>query len=374
MEAVIRLLQELIAIPSVNPCFADGTGEEEIAGFLEGYARKAGLDVQRQAVADRRDNLLFWLHGRSDETILLETHTDTVTTEGMTILPFDPQVKDGKVFGRGACDAKASLSAMLQAMVEVAKRGTPSHTVVLAAVVDEENDFHGIQKLVKSDIRADFAVVGEPTDLRIVVAHKGTVRGFISTQGISAHSAQPERGVNAILNMAKVVLALERYDAELRMRHHPLVGSPTLAVSMVKGGRGMNLVPDFCEIGIDRRTLPKEDPLIAWEEIRRFLQSQPELLNLSTEISEPTLAHWGMEVGTDSLPAQRLASACQKVSVDVQFCGVHYTSDASKLVMSGIPTVVFGPGSITQAHTTEEWVDIEQVFIAQKIFETLIAG
>ncbi len=372
MESVIRLLRELIAIPSVNPCFDDGTGEVALADFLETYARNAGLEVQRQPVLEGRDNLLIRVQGRGSETILLEAHMDTVTAKGMTIPPFDPQLRDDKVFGRGACDTKASLAAMLQAMVEVARQGSPPKTVWLAAVVDEENAFQGVQHLLASGFRADYGIVGEPTELQLVIAHKGTVRGTIATRGVGAHSSQPEQGVNAILNMAKVLISLERYDTELRVRPHPLVGSPTLTVTVISGGRGLNLVPDFCQIGIDRRTLPDEDPLTAWDEVRQFLQSQPELLDLTLEIAQPTLEHWGMEVSADSLPVQQLKTACQKVGLTPQLKGVHYTTDASELVRCDIPAVVFGPGNIDQAHTAEEWVKIEQVVTAQKIFEALI--
>jgi len=372
MEPVIRLLCDLIAIPSVNPCFADGTGEAAIADFLETHARKAGLEVQRQPVADGRDNVLIGIVGQGNETVLLEAHMDTVTAEGMTIPPFDPQVKDNRVFGRGACDTKASLAAMLQALIEVARKGTPPRTVWLAATVDEENAVLGVQKLVADGFRADYAVVGEPTELRIVHAHKGIVRGYIVANGVSAHSSHPERGVNAIGIMAKVILALERYDAELRMRHHPLVGSPTLTVATIQGGRGLNLVPDRCAIGIDRRTLPQEDPLTAWDELRQFLLSQPELQGLPIEIPPPLLMHWGMELPADSLPVLRLKEAGERAYCPLTLGGVRYTTDASELVRANIPACVFGPGSIEQAHAAEEWVAIEQVLLAQKVLEHLI--
>ncbi len=374
VEPVVKLLQDLIAIPSVNPCFPDGKGEKEIADFVVEYARKAGLEVHRQPVFEGRENVLIGAIGSSGETVLLETHMDTVTAEGMTIEPFNPQIKDGKVFGRGACDAKASLAAMLQALVEVARHGSPNRTVWLAAVVDEENGFNGVQQLMSSGFKADYAIVGEPTNLNIVIAHKGTVRGSITTRGVSAHSSQPEKGSNAIMHMAKVLAALERYDAELRMRSHPLVGSPTLTVTMIQGGRGSNLVPDFCQVKVDRRTLPNEDPLAAWDELKRFLQSQPELLEFTVEVGEPELVNWGMEVAEESLPVKRLYAACQQVGLQPQIIGVRYTSDASFLTRNGIPALLFGPGNIEQAHTAEEWVEIEQVVAAQKIFEALIEG
>lgn len=371
LEPVVRLLQDLIAIPSVNPCFSDGKGEKEIADFVAEYARKAGLEVHRQPVLEGRENVIVGIVGRSDETIFLETHMDTVTAEGMTIEPFSPQLKDGKIFGRGACDAKASLAAMLQALVEIARRGSPSRSIWLAAVVDEENGFNGAQKLVSSGLKADYAIVGEPTSLNIVIAHKGTVRGSITTRGVSAHSSQPEKGSSAIMHMARVLAALERYDAELRMRLHPLVGSPTLTVTMIQGGRGENLVPDFCQVKVDRRTLPNEDPLVAWDELKRFLQSQPDLLEFTVEVGEPELLNWGMELTEDNLAVRQVSVACQQVGLQPQIVGARYTSDASFLMRSGIPSLLFGPGNIEQAHTTEEWVEIEQVVTAQKVFETL---
>ncbi len=371
LEPVARLLQDLIAIPSVNPCFSDGKGEKEIADFVAEYARKAGLEVHRQPVLEGRENVLVGIIGSKDRTILLETHMDTVTAEGMTIEPFNPQIKDGKIFGRGACDAKASLAAMLQALVEIARRGSPGKTIWLAAVVDEENGFNGVQQLLSSGLKADYAIVGEPTSLNIVIAHKGTVRGTITTRGVSAHSSQPEKGSNAIMHMARVLTALERYDAELRMRLHPLVGSPTLTVTMIQGGRGANLVPDFCQVKVDRRTLPNEDPLAAWDDLKRFLQSQPELLDLTLEVEEPELVNWGMELSEDSLAVRQVLAACQQVGLQPQIVGVRYTSDASFLMRNGIPALLFGPGNIEQAHTAEEWVEIEQVVIAQKVFETL---
>ncbi len=371
VKPVVRLLQDLIAIPSVNPCFPDGKGEKEISDFITEYASKAGLEVHRQAVFEGRENVLVGVLGRSSETVLFETHMDTVTAEGMTIEPFNPQIKDGKVFGRGACDAKASLAAMLQALVEIARHGSPNRTIWLAAVVDEENGFNGIQQLMSSGFKANYAIVGEPTNLNIVIAHKGTVRGSIMTRGLGAHSSQPEKGSNAIMHMVKVLAALERYDAELKMRPHPLVGSPTLTVTMIQGGRGSNLVPDFCQVKIDRRTLPNEDPLAAWDELKRFLQSQPELLEFTVEVGEPELVNWGMEVTEESLPVKQLSSACQQVGLQPQIIGVRYTSDASFLTRNGIPALLFGPGSIEQAHTAEEWVEIEQVIAAQKVFETL---
>lgn len=372
MEPVIRLLCDLIAIPSVNPCFADGTGEGAIANFLETFARQAGLEVQRQPVAEGRDNVLIGIIGRGDETVLLEAHMDTVTAEGMTIPPFDPQVKDNRVFGRGACDTKASLAAMLQALIEVARKGTLPRTVWLAATVDEENTLLGVQKLVAEGFRADYAIVGEPTDLRIVHAHKGIVRGYLIAKGVSAHSSHPEKGVNAIGIMAKAILALERYDAELRMRHHPLVGSPTITVATIQGGRGLNLVPDHCAIGVDRRTLPQENPLTVWDELRQFLLSQSELQGLPIEIPPPLLIRWGMELPADSLPVLRLREAGERASCPLTLGGVRYMTDAGELVQANIPACVFGPGSIEQAHAAEEWVAIEQVLLAQKVLEHLI--
>ncbi len=372
MDDVVRLARDLIAIKSVNPCFPDGNGEKEIADFIASYARKKGLDVEVQPVSDGRSNVLIWRTGKGKERLLLEGHMDTVTAEGMSIDPFDPAISDDRLFGRGSCDAKGSLAAMIQAVADAKKRNGPD--VLLAAVVDEENGFTGVQQLVASGIGADYAIVGEPTALSVVIAHKGVVRGFLRTRGVSAHTSQPDQGVNAITRMARLLLALDRYASALRMKSHALVGSATLTVSSIKGGRGLNLVPDFCEVGLDRRTLPGEDPLQAWDELRRFLMNQPEFLEAEGELDDPILVNGGMEVAPDSPPVERLTVAMTVVGREPRVIGVPYATDAGELVRAGIPSAVFGPGSIENAHKADEWVSVDQLIQCKIILERLIDG
>ncbi|MCS7224930.1 MAG: ArgE/DapE family deacylase [Armatimonadetes bacterium] len=372
LEPVVRLARELIAIKSVNPCFPDGNGEGDLAQFIYDFARKKGLDVSLQPVSPGRSNVLIRRDGNGKETILLEGHMDTVTAEGMTIDPFDPLLDDDRLYGRGACDAKGCLAAMLQSVAD--KKGQQGPDVLLAAVVDEENGFSGVQALVASGIKADFAVVGEPTQLAVVIAHKGVVRGFVKTRGISAHTSQPEEGINAIQRMARLLLVLDRYDKELRMKSHSLVGSATLTVSFIQGGRGLNLVPDECTVGLDRRTLPSEDPMLAWEELRRFLKSQPEFVEGEGLLEEPVLVNRGMEIAADSLPVQRLMAAIRSLGFSSEPIGVPYTTDAGELVRGGIASVVFGPGNIQQAHKADEWISVQQLRQAKAIFDRLIAG
>lgn len=321
LKPVVKLLSDSVSIPSVNPCFADGVGEKEIAEFVATYAQRVGIEVHRISVDVDRENIIVGMVGKGAETVLWETHMDTVTAERMTIPPFEPRIEDGKLFGRGACDAKAGLAAMLQALIETAKRGSPPKTVWLAAVVNEENGFKGVKQLVASGLKVDYAIVGEPIGFDISIAHKGTVRGSITTRGVSAHSSKPRKGANAILRMTKVLQALERYDAELKVRVHPLVGSPSLTVTMIQGGRGLNLVPDFCQIKVDRRTLPNEDPIAAWNEVRQFLQNWPELLECEVEVDEPEVINWGMEVPANSTPVQTLSAACQKAGPQLRIGG-----------------------------------------------------
>jgi len=296
---------------------------------------------------------------------------DTVPGENMEIEPFKPVVKDGRLYGRGACDTKASLAAMLVALRNVLRRGKPACSVVFAATVDEEHKFTGVKELLESGMRATFGVVGEPTNLDVVIAHKGVVRWEIRTRGKTAHSSRPNEGVNAIYRMARLISAVERYAAGGISRLHPLVGGATLSVGTILGGQAINVVPDSCSIQLDRRTLPGEDPFEAKKAVGQFLRSCPEI-NFEFEERDPFLVDWAMEVKPDEPIVQRLTAACQRVLGQAKTVGVSYGTDASKLSRAGIPSIVFGPGDIRQAHSAVEFVELAQVGKAVAVFEALL--
>ena len=363
MTKTEKLLRDLIALPSVNPAFLPAkdphAGEHRVAEFLASVAARAGLDVEFQAVLPKRSNLLARLSpaGTARQRILLAPHLDTVGGPEIPGALFSPRCKNGRLFGRGACDTKGSVSAMLVALMELSGSGKrPAQTeIVFAGLVDEESGQAGSRALLAANVRADLAIVGEPTGLRVVTAHKGVLWLKLESHGRAAHGARPELGLNAVHAMARIVDALETdYATQLRRRKHPLLGHPTINVGSIEGGTQPNIVPARCAIAIDRRTLPRETDARVMREIRAVLRKR----NLSAEITSLQSAPCLPLETSSKLPlvAGFLRSMRQRGLV-----GVDYFSDAGVLAESGIPSVVFGPGDIAQAHTPDEWIEVSQL-------------
>jgi acetylornithine deacetylase/succinyl-diaminopimelate desuccinylase-like protein len=358
MTKTRRLLSELIALPSVNPAFlpADDSraGERRVAEFLAAVAAKSGLEVELQKVLPDRSNLLARLlpSGKVRRRILLVPHLDTVNAEPAQ---FRPRQGNGRLFGRGACDTKGSVAAMLEALCAIARSGRrPRETeIVFAGVVDEENAQAGSRALAAGGLRADLAIVGEPTRLDVVTAHKGSLWLRLETRGKSAHGARPELGCNAVHAMARIVDSLETsYAASLRKRRHPLLGTATINVGTIHGGTQPNIVPDTCAITIDRRTLPGETETGVRRELGGFLARKKFRAAIVNEKLAPCLP-----LETDpGLPLVRRFVRCAGQRKPV---GVHFFCDAAVLAEGGIPSVVFGPGDIAQAHTAEEWISLK---------------
>ena len=360
MKRTERLLAELIALPSVNPAFLPPrhplAGERRVADFLAATAASAGLEVEFQKVFPGRSNLIARLLPRHKikQTILLAPHLDTVGADGTK---FIPQRKNGRLYGRGACDTKGSVAAMLAALCELAAtKSRPLETeIVFAGLIDEEHAQAGSRALAASGFKADLAIVGEPTKLQVVTAHKGSLWLRLGTRGRAAHGATPHLGKNAVREMARVVETLETdYAAQLRRRKHQLLGTGTVNVGTIAGGTQPNIVPDRCLIEIDRRTLPGETEAGVRREISALLRAKKLSVTISGSKAAPALP-----LETDpKLPLVRqfLRHAGQK-----RLAGVNYFCDAAVLAAGGIPSVVFGPGDIAQAHTADEWISLAQL-------------
>jgi len=360
MTKTEELLRELIALPSVNPAFLPAkhphAGEKRVADFLAATAARAGLDVDFQAVARGRSNLLARLlpRGKVRQRVLLAPHMDTVNAADAQ---FTPVKRNGRLFGRGACDTKGSIASMLRALCEVAQGGPrPAETeIIFVGLVDEEHAQAGSRALVASGMRADLAIAGEATRLQVVTAHKGTLWMKLETQGKAAHGSCPELGRNAVHTMARVVDLLQTtYAAQLRRRRHPLLGCPTVSVGAIHGGTQPNIVPDRCSILLDRRTLPGETEARVRREINSLVRRKgltvsyahdelPPCPPLETDARRPLVAGFLRSVGQRKL------------------AGVRYFCDASVLGHGGIPSVVFGPGDIAQAHTVDEWISVDEL-------------
>jgi len=355
-----KLLPELIALPSVNQPFLperhERAGEQRVGDFLCATLASAGLEVSRQEVAAGRYNILARLSRAKQPTwrVLLVPHLDTVNGSDEQ---FRPKKKGSRLYGRGACDTKGSVTAMVCALCELARTGSgPVETeVIFAGVVDEENAQAGSRYLAKSGLKADLAIIGEPTRVKVVTAHKGSLWLRYETHGKSAHGARPELGRNAVHEMSRIVQVLEtEYAQNLAKRKHPLLGSPTVNVGIIAGGTQPNIVPDRCCIEIDRRTLPGETEASVDLELKKLFARHHLKASSSSSKLEPC---WPMETN----PATPMVQLFCKALKQMRPSGVDYFCDAAILSKAGIPSVVFGPGDIAQAHTKDEWISLKSL-------------
>ncbi|MEW6229005.1 MAG: M20/M25/M40 family metallo-hydrolase, partial [Bacillota bacterium] len=312
---VIDLLSQLVAIKSTNPRDIPNPGPEdaeyEIGQFVVGWARDLGLKVRVQEVLPYRSNVLATPEGNDPpRRLLFEVHMGTVQAEGMTIEPFTPEVVGDRLYGRGACDAKGSLASMMLAMRALKSSAErQSASVTLAAVVDEEHKFRGVSAVIDGGITAEAAIVGEPTELDLVIAHKGCLRWRVATFGKSVHTSRADEGINAISKMAEVIQVLDGLNRKYRSRIHPLVGTPLPTVTTIDGGAGVNTVPDRCTINVDRHTLLGEDPGEVLGEIAAALEDPRDREpDLKLEMKPPYPSDVPMEISHDEPASKEIVS------------------------------------------------------------------
>jgi|GEM_PF-63138 acetylornithine deacetylase len=372
---IVALLSDLVAIESVNPAYQGGArGEGAVAEYVAQYLRAIGIEPEFQSVLPQRANVLGRLRGNGQATLILEAHMDTVSLAPMPDA-LTPKIRDGKMYGRGACDDKASLAAMLYALKLLREYGGGQHAdILLAAVVDEEVAFRGVLALIEAKPHAQGAVVGEPTNLLPVIAHKGVVRFRIRTIGRAVHTARLDEGNNAIYQMTRVIDALrEKIEPRLPARALPRLGAPTLCVSTIRGGIQVNMVPDECVIEIDRRIVPGETHAQVLQEIDAVLDAlRAQEPTFKIERLAPDLADFALDTPRGASIARTTRAACEIIRGATDFGAVGYGSDASKLSeLAHIPSIVLGPGDIAQAHTADEWVEIAQVVQAAEIYAQL---
>ena len=361
----VTLLGELIRIQSVNPEGDPGVsdpGEARIAVSLEKLLLELGAEVSLREVLPGRPNVVARFPsdpsgGKNKPRLLLAPHMDTVSVVGMTIDPFSGEVRDGKVWGRGASDTKGPMAAMLSALSRIrAELPKLSHEIWFAGLVGEESGQHGAKALASVE-QFDFVIAGEPTDLKTVHAHKGSLWVTLTAHGKAVHASTPELGENAIY---KMTLAVERIRElvipELSKTMHPLLGQSTLSVGTIRGGSKTNIVPDHCEATIDIRIIPGTDPL--------------KIINLIEHVSD------GVQVdhqGSEPLFTNPNHPLVLKLSnLGATPTGAPWFCDAAVFAVHGIPSVALGPGSIAQAHTADEFISIADLETGADFFERFL--
>lgn len=366
-ERVVRILADLISIESVNVQLPGGqNGETAMAAYVDDFCRQLGLERVEAGGYPGRPNAVWLLRvPGATRTLMFEAHMDTVTLANMPD-GTQPRLEAGRLYGRGACDTKGSLAGILCAIEELARnpQGLAAN-ILVGGIVDEEVGATGAQLLVEAGVRPDVIVVGEPTMLRPVIAHKGVARFYIRTRGKSAHTAQPENGDNAILQMVEVIRFLEsRASSTFPSLKHPLAGHPVQTLSMIRGGQQINFVPAECHLGVDRRTLPFEDPTAVLSGYREAIEDLCcEKPWIKAEITEVPILLSGLDTPPDSPIAQAALAAVRAVAdADAVLAGESFGTNAARYWgIAQIPSVVLGPGDIAQAHTADEWVAVDQL-------------
>ena len=370
-DPCIDLLCALVAIDSVNPSLVAGArGESDVAAAIADHMRGLGLSVHVQEAAPGRPNVVGVLEGSEPgPSLMLCGHIDTVGVEGMEA-PFVPEIRGGRLYGRGSQDMKGGVAAMIDAARVARDRGFDRGRLIVAAVIDEEYESIGADALVR-EWKADAAVVTEPTDLQIGIGHKGFAWIEVATMGRAAHGSRPRDGRDAILRMGRVLRGLEELDRSLQSRApHPVMGTASLHASTIHGGREWSIYPDRCVLQVERRTVSGESAAAAEEEVHSILealrQQDPEFVAAAKLVfSRPPY---------ETPPGHRLTTLIQELSaargVDARPVGMSFWTDAAILGDAGIPSVLFGPGG-AGLHSVEEYVNVEDVLACRDVLAEL---
>lgn len=360
--SVSGLLQDLVRIPSVNPAGSPGVerpGEQACAEFVAAFLRDCGAEIELREVAPGRPNVIgrFPSDRPGKKRVILAPHLDTVSVTGMVIDPFGGEIRDGKLWGRGATDTKGSMAAMLWSLREL-RDHIPAlgHEVWFAGLMGEEAGQEGARAFVRQE-RADFALIGEPTGREIVYTHKGALWLTLRTSGRAVHASTPALGENAIYKMANVLHCIrDEIAPRLAAQSHPVLGSPTISAGTIRGGAKTNIVPESCELEVDARTVPGQDP---GEIVEALKQASPGL-EFGVWHSPP--------LNTD--PGHPLVQLLLKNGS--RLAGAPWFCDAAVFAEAGIPAVAAGPGFIAQAHTNDEWIAVDELELGMRLYRRFI--
>ncbi len=377
-SAATENLRDYVAIPSVNPMGRediDGaiTGETRYAEHLKGQLGQLGVDAELLGAGERKSVVAHVQASGSDaDTVVVASHLDTVPVDGMTIDPFAPRIEGERLYGRGSCDTKGGMAALVAALSRVLERGKLRRNLILVGESDEEAGSLGIQDVIAhlAGRRPDWAIATEPTGMRLVTHHKGCVTARIDARGRSVHGSDPDAGDNAIETMALAVLAVRQENERLRAHPDPRLGAATISVGLAGGGKGVNVVPDQAWLSADRRTIPGEDEGSVRAQLERALVEAG--LAERTELTECYCNKDPLSTPDDDPGVMRVRQALRDVGLDDSPTGVAFGTDAGPLSLAGIPSVVLGPGDIAQAHTKDEWIELRQLEEMTEFFVRLL--
>jgi acetylornithine deacetylase/succinyl-diaminopimelate desuccinylase family protein len=372
-DQLVARLVDLVRLPSQNP----GEDERAVAGRVAEWCRALGLDVRVEDALPGRPNVVAVLEGpRPGPAVVLNTHLDTVPrSDGWTVDPFAGEIRDGRVWGLGTSDAKGQIVAMLGALAALIEAGgLRAGRVVFTAVADEEMGSEGARAVVRG-LRADYAVIGEPTRLRVGIAHRGSLRPRIVVRGRSAHSSTPRLGINAIFKMRRVLEALEAYVDGLDARQHPLIGPPSGSVTLIRGGHKESAVPDRCEIVLDRRMVPGESQDAVIRDLEGLLATlaaaDPEL-EVGIEGYLPTSGP-PSETPRDARLVGLAVDAVREVAgAPPDVYGAGFGCDMTHFRAIGAEAVILGPGDIDRAHKADEYIGVDELAAGARVYAALL--
>ena len=346
-------------------------GERRYAEHVREQLRGLGLDAELIGNTARPSVIAEARASQPADTLLVASHLDTVPVDGMEIDPFDPLEKDGRLYGRGSCDTKAGMAALIEALERVLAGGTLARNVVIVGEADEELGSLGVADVLEhlGTRRPDWVLATEPTELRVVTRHKGIAFARLAARGVACHSSDPNAGKNAIVALSRGVLALDELGRALQDRADPRLGPPTLSVGIMQGGAAPNIVPEQATLVMDRRLLPGETTDGVRAEIERALRDH--------DVEDVTITSCTLEKGPLATPDDHVAVvSCQRALASADLSGdpatVAFGTDAGVFAQFGLPGVVLGPGSIRLAHTAREYVPTDEVETMVAVFEHLL--
>ena len=371
-SAMAQALSALVAARSDNP----GTYEAKAAEVFARQCRDAGLATEIIPIRDDRPNVVARLSGgRPGPVVVLNSHLDTVPTgNGWTIDPWGGEIKEGRVWGLGSTDAKGQLVAMLAATAAVRRAGPFAGEILMTAVMGEELGSEGARRLAPN-LHADYAIVGEPTNLEVGIAHRGSIRPRFSVAGRAAHSSMPQLGKNAIFKAQKLVARIERYCAQVGSISHPLIGNAVASITSIAGGINSSTIPDQCDIVMDRRMVPGENPEQVIEDLRNLIKDvakdDPEFEASIVEFLPVTGPP--SEISSDArLVRLALAAVEHATGIPRTPRGMTFGCDMTHFRAAKIDTIVMGPGDIARAHKPDEFIEIEELMAGGRAYAALL--